>query len=228
MIGPRRLARGNSKHALITSYQNYLKSQTNNKTKILMCYFGNSAGPVTTENVISPDWDWEADIIGYYKGKLNHPNEKRYLATKILQSLGSSYDGRLITEGHSDTGKSVTHDDLIVPLKDFCDYVSHFQYNLNISGYRMSIPNRFIESFLVGTAIMTDKLAVKWYKPFDKEVIETVEMGYLPKDQVNWTQFKEDILYLPNIKTEDIINEFNKKWEPSVVANYIIHTVLNS
>jgi hypothetical protein len=92
----------------------------------------------------------------------------------------------------------------------------------------MSIPNRFIESFLVGTAIMTDKLAVKWYKPFDKEVIETVEMGYLPKDQVNWTQFKEDILYLPNIKTEDIINEFNKKWEPSVVANYIIHTVLNS
>jgi hypothetical protein len=227
MIGPRRLARGNSKHALITSYQNYLKSQTNDKTKIMMCYFGNSAGPVTTENIISPDWDWEADIISYYKDKLNHPNEKRYRATKILQSLGSNYDGRLITEGHSDTGKPVTHDDIVVPLEDFCDHVSHFQYNLNISGYRMSIPNRFIESFLVGTAIMTDKLAVKWYKPFGKEVVETVEMGYLPENKVNWNQFENDIIHLPEIDKNMVIEEYNAKWEPKVVAKYIINTVLN-
>lgn len=51
--------------------------------------------------------------------------------------------------------------------------------NLNISGYRMSVPNCFIESFMVGTAIMTDELFVKWYKPFDKEVFETIGMSYL-------------------------------------------------
>jgi hypothetical protein len=228
MVGPRCLARGNSKNALIAAYKNYLSSQANEKIKKMMCYFGNSAGPIPSKNVTNPDWDWEADIIGYYADKLNHPNEKRYRATKILQSLGADYDGRLITEGYSDTGNLVQHPDLVVPLPAFCDHVSHFQYNLNISGYRMSIPNRFIESFLVGTAIMTDKLAIKWYKPFGKEVVETVPMGYLPNDKVNWSQFETDIQNLPTVSKEDVIKEYNDKWEPRVVAKYIIDSVIGN
>ena len=90
----------------------------------------------------------------------------------------------------------------------------------------MSIPNRFIESFLVGTAIMTDKLAIKWYKPFGKEVIETVPMGYLLNDKVDWSQFETDIQNLPTVSKEDVIKEYNDKWEPRVVAKYIIDTVM--
>lgn len=90
----------------------------------------------------------------------------------------------------------------------------------------MSVPNRFIESFLVGTAIMTDRLAIKWYKPFGKEVIETVPMGYLLNDKVDWAQFQADITNLPDISKDDVIKEYNTKWEPRVVAKYIINTVM--
>ena len=59
--------------------------------------------------------------------------------------------------------------------------------------YCKSIPNRFIESFIIGTGIVTEKLSVEWYKPLDKvEIFETVEMGNLPMKDVEWDKFKED------------------------------------
>ncbi len=79
-------------------------------------------------------------------------------------------------------GESKRNTELIIPLDKFGLHVGKFQYNLNISGYRLSMTNRFIESFMDGTAVLTDKLYVKWYKPFTSEVIKTVEMGYLPLD----------------------------------------------
>ena len=104
----------------------------------------------------------------------------------------------------------------------------HFQYNLNISGYGMSIPNRFIESFLVGTAIVTDRLSLKWYRPFGPEVVETVPMGYLPMGKVDWTQFERDIKNLPDIDKGAVLKAFNEKWHPRKVAEYIIDEVLHA
>lgn len=96
---------------------------------------------------------------------------------------------------------------------------------MNVSGYRMSIPNRFIESFMVGTGIVTDKLAVKWYKPFNEEVYETVPMGYLPMNQVDWRKFEFDMNHLPSLDSKKVVEAFEDKWSPMVVAQYIIDTV---
>lgn len=140
--------------------------------------------------------------------------------------MGAQYDARLINESNSDNGKKVSHPELVVPLEKFCDHIANFEYNLNISGYRLSIPNRFIESFVAGTAILTDKLALKWYKPFGKEVVETVPMGYLLNEKVNWEEFKKDVHNLPAVSKEVILEEFEEKWAPKIVAQYIIKEIL--
>lgn len=231
MVGPRHLGYGNGYKALNKGLLNYMISNNNNADKLLMSYFGNSKGPVPSADLTDAtlcDYNWESDIIAKYAGKLEHPNEKRYRATQLIQQLGDNYDARLIREGFSDGAAEKINKDQIIPLQNFCNHISHFKYNLNISGYRLSIPNRFIESFMAGTAIITDKLSVKWYKPFDKEVFETVEMGYLQEKKVNWNQFIYDISHLPCVEKKDVCKAFEEKWEPSKVASYIINELLSS
>jgi hypothetical protein len=223
MIGPRRLAYGNTKVMLKKSYTYNLRASNNDTVKKLMCYFGNALGPVPSKDIKKPDFDWEADLMAWFSGSLNHPNEKRTKAAKIISHMGVNYDARIISDGNAD--KIRKKNKLVIPLKDFCNYVAGFQYNFNISGYRMSIPNRFADSFMAGTAVFTDKLKVKWYLPFNKEVVETVEMGYLPNDEVNWDKFENDLKSLPLITKVEIVSEFNKKWSPDVVAKYIINTI---
>lgn len=224
MLGPRALSpKGFSFKVLKEGYDNYLKDRTIGKTKEIMCYFGNSNGPCAEEAVENCDYDWEPDILGFYKEKVCHPNEKRAVIADYLKNM-KGCDGRVITRGNSDTGVK-EHRELIVPLKDFCAYVSQFKYNVNVSGYRMSIPNRFIESFMVGTGIITDELFVKWYKSFDEEVFETIPMGYIPMERVDWKKFEYDLNHLPEIDANRVISAFEKKWAPIVVANYIIDTI---
>jgi len=234
MVGPRKLDRTNLYERLIKSYTKRCDYSYNEKRKKLMAYFGNSDGPILTKNVQDPDYDWEADILSYFGDKIQHPNIKRGKACELIQSINakdeggtSLYDTRIIHNGNSDTG-TTSRPDLIVPYEEFNEFVSKFQYNLNISGYRMSIPNRFIESFMVGTGIITDKLSVRWYLPFEDELIETVPMGYLVDNQVNWTKFQQDILDSPNISPNKVRDLFTKKWTPIKVAEYIIKTIDNA
>lgn len=227
MVGPRLLSdKSFSYKSLAEGYENYLKAVCNKKTKYIMCYFGNAMGPKPEKDTPSPDFDWEADIMGYFGEQISHPNEKRAIIAKYLSRINGC-DARVINEGNSDSGV-VEHSELVVPLDRFCDFISDFQYNFNVSGYRMSIPNRFIESFMVGTGIITDKLSVKWYKNFDDEVYETVSMGYLPINMVEWEKLEKDLNNLPDIKPDRVIEAFEKKWSPKVVAQYIIDTVKES
>lgn len=228
MIGPRHLAYGNGGRTLLKGLKHYMASGLAVADKKLMCYFGNSKGPIPSREIDRIDYNWESDLMAKWAAVMSHPNEKRSIASHILQQLGEGYDARVIHEGHSDDSHDVFHKELIVPLKNFCEFVSHFQYNLNISGYRLSIPNRFIESFMVGTAIVTDKLAVKWYKPFGEEVVETVEMGYLPNEKVDWRQFEKDITGLPPVSKEKVLEAFYEKWAPEKVAQYMLNEIMNS
>ncbi len=226
MVGPRRLARGNTPGVLEKSYRRYLSSSRITTTKKLMCYFGNALGPKPSSRVEKPDFDWESDLLSWFGERVNHPNEKRAQAADLIEGLGKKYDARIINPTHADSGKKGRREDLVVPLKDFCDHIAHFEYNLNISGYRLSIPNRFIESFMAGTAILTDRLKLKWYLPFDGEVVETVEMGYLPMETVDFQQFESDVKALPTVEKKDILESFYGKWAPDVVAKYIVRTVV--
>lgn len=225
MVGPRRLAYGNSYRDLERAYQSNLLASQNMTKGRLMCYFGNALGPRPSVHVDKPDYDCEADIMAWFGKAVNHPNEKRAMAAAIIADFGPEYDARVINDWHSDSMRGACHKELIIPLETFCNHISRFEYNLNISGYRMSIPNRFIESFIVGTAILTDKLKVKWYLPFENEVRETVSMGYLPEGKVDWEQFRKDISVLPKTGKQEVLKAFSEKWAPEVVARYIIETM---
>lgn len=225
MIGPRQLSRGISYTCLKAGYDNYLKDWNARKEKKVMCYFGNALGP-KPEEVALPDYDFEGDLMGYFKGRINHPNEKRARIAEILSQMDGT-DARVISQANADKHEE-KREDLIIPLEDFCAHISKFEYNVNVSGYRMSIPNRFIESFMVGTAILTDRLHVKWYRPFDTEVVESVEMGYLPMEQVDWAQYQADLNSLPPVDSHKIQAAFQSKWLPEKVAEYMVKTVQNS
>ena len=227
MIGSARLSVSNKFKDMDFGYRHFRESRIKQPDKMLMCYFENSKGPSGTYKD-NPDFDWEIDIMGYFGNKISHPNEKRAKAYQIIKGLGKGYDARLINEYDPISGNKTTHQELIIPLDKWAEHISHFNYNINISGLRMSVPNRVIEAFMVGTGIITDKMAIKWYKPFDKELIETVPMGYLPMDKVNWKQFEKDIAALPPINRNEIINSFEEKWSPQKVAEYIINEVINS
>lgn len=228
MIGTRRLSRGNSYRSLKAGYENNIAACRSDKPKRVMCYFGNSQGPRPEPDATPAmmDWDWEADIMGAYAGILEHPNEKRAKMAELIAALGAEADARVISTGVADARGSQKDVSKVVPLEEFCAFVAQFQYNVNISGYRMSIPNRFIDSFQVGTAIFTDALAVKWYLPFEPcEVVETVRMGYEKDEAVDWAQIRRDLENTPQTNPVAIREAFERKWRPDVVAQYIIDTV---
>ncbi|WP_314762853.1 hypothetical protein [uncultured Selenomonas sp.] len=230
MIGPRRLSFGNSFRSLQQGYENYTSAYTSQKKKRIMCYFGNAEGPRLEQNVSrdTMDWDWEADILSAYDGVLEHPNVKRARIADLIASLEEGADARVISRGVADSSDSVKDTAKIVPLEEFCAFVAQFQYNTNISGYRLSIPNRFIESFMVGTSIFTDQCAVKWYLPFDScEVIETGRMGYELDADVDWSRVLHDLQNLPETDPAEVYAAFERKWRPDVVAKYIVDTVGN-
>jgi hypothetical protein len=93
----------------------------------------------------------------------------------------------------------------------------------------MSIPNRFIDSFSVGTSIITDDLKIKWYQPFaPEEVIEIGQMGYEPMEHVDWQQVEARMKVLPEQHPEIVEELFNKKWRPDVVAQYMLDTLMSA
>lgn len=226
MIGPRRLAGSCTRGDLEAGYQNYLASRGRDKQGVIMCYFGNSEGPVPSA-VPDPgqlDVNSESQIMALYNGRIEHPNVKRAKVANIIGALGEGYDARVIHRGNSDSGRSGIVQGLAIPLEDFCRHISQFSYNFNVSGYRKSIPNRFIESFIVDTAIMTDKLSIRWYLPFEDEVVQTAEMGYLLDDCVDWPRVERDIRELsptPDL-AEKVRDSFERKWSPDAVAHYML------
>ena len=224
VVGFRRLADGNSYVALRNGWENYRKGALKKASKKVMCYFGNAYGPKRPDEA-PYDLDSDYCMLHYYP-TLSHPNEKRAKIAEIMEGLGEQYDARLINKGTMEHPEN--NQDLVIPIDKFCAHISNFQYNYNVSGIRLSIPNRFMESFMVGTAIITDKLAVKWYLPFEDEVIETVEMGYLPMDSIDWEQAKKDLLSLPDISKQKVLEQYEKKWAPIPIARYMVKTVLDS
>ena len=53
-------------------------------------------------------------------------------------------------------------------------------------------------------------------------------MGYKKNDSIDWDKVKNDIKNLPEIKKQDVLEEFNSKWAPEPLGDYILETLLNS
>ena len=213
MLGPRILCVGITKKTLLKAYDNYINSGITTKSRFLMAYFGTDKFPnklIESKNEI--DYNDEASLMFHFKNSLSHPNIKRGILHKYLYQKSPEVDSRLISSGSPS-----------ISLSEFQKHVAQFKYNLNVSGFRMSIPNRFIDSFSVGTCIVTDKLKIKWYKPFTSEVVEFDELGYLDDDEIDWPKifYTLDNLIEPNSK--EIIDIFKNYWSPDAFISYIIN-----
>ena len=225
-VGPRMMSWSIQYKELKKSYNHYISNAVGNRDKVLMCYFGGAKGPVPKFNKESKlNFDDEGVIMGHFSGEVHHPNEKRFRLYKLIKKLGIMYDARVIDKTGVIDEEIYLQKDEIIPLNQFTKHISNFQYNLNISGYRLSIPNRFIESFMVGTAIVTDKLSVKWYRDFDQEVVELPEMGYLPENEVDWEEISKRIASLKPIDSTQVMKSYNEKWSPTAFAEYFINTI---
>lgn len=225
LVAVRSMSRSNSFKALDAAYKNLLKARHVPRTGKAMCYFGNDRGPKPSHCKENPDFDWEADILSAYADRMNHPNEKREKIAAFLESLGDGYDARIIDRGFADQEKR-QYTSLVIPLKDFSRHVAKFDYNINVSGYRMSIPGRFMDSFVCGTAIATDNLSVKWYHPFGDEVAEMGAMGYLPDEEVDYAAIRNKIKNLQPISKQSVIDKYETYWAPRKCAEYIVKTVM--
>lgn len=226
MIGIRKLSYSNAYHSLKKNYKRIRSYKDVAKTMNLFAYFGSANGPLPKPSCDGKiDYDGESSIVYYLKDEISHPNEKRKIICDLLSDLEES-EFTIIAK-NSDTKLLKDEKKKKIIFKKFHEHLSKFKFNLNVSGYRLSIPNRFTDSFLVNTKIVTDKLFVKWYLPFDDEVFETVEMGYLKNTMVNWDKAVSDIKAL-EFDSNKINEAFEKKWAPKVVAEYILNTLLRN
>ena len=221
MVGPRRMSYSNTFWSLNRFFKKATLLSKNKKTKSIMCYFNNDVPPTPEAGNGVCDFDSEASLCFYYKGYINHPNIKRGRMADIVNGLGHSCDGRIINRSDfSPTGNKSS--DLYIKLKDFPSFVSDFVWNVNISGFRLSAPNRFLESFMVGTRVFTDKLHVKWFDSFGDGVFETIDMGYELLTDSDWNKITEDLKKCLTDKKE--VDTFSK-WNPELVANYILKSL---
>ena len=53
-------------------------------------------------------------------------------------------------------------------------------------------------------------------------------MGYKTMNSVDWDLFEKDLKKLPTTNPSSIVDLYESKWGPVVVAEYIITTVKNS
>lgn len=185
------------------------------KSKRILAYFGGDSDPEA------------AGRLGDKPGLYQHPNLKRGRLVKFLRDLDrSDVDARLLNSS----------DPALVgpPLKDDDAYaatVAASAYNLNVSGLSLSLPFRLIDSFMVGTAIVTDSLAIDWYAPFDREheIIELGPMGYELESDVDWARAEARLVgLLDSGPAQDeerralILDRYRRLWSPEALAKHVM------
>ncbi len=186
------------------------------KTKRLLAYFGG-------------DSDAEADNrLKQEQGLYQHPNVKRGRLVGFLRGLHHpQVDARLLQSADSSlVGPALRDDD------DYSATVASAAYNLNVSGLSLSLPFRLIDSFMVGTGIVTDSLSVGWYEPFDpEEVIELGPMGYELENEVDWSHAEKRLQSLisesPASDSERrarLLDRYRRLWSPEALARYILNS----
>lgn len=187
---------------------------TAQKSTRLFAYFGGDSDPEADNRL--------KDFPGLYQ----HPNPKRGRLVAYLRGLEhSGVDARLVNSSDpSLIGPALADDD------SYSRTVASSAYNLNVSGLSLSLPFRFIDSFLVGTAVATDSLAIHWYAPFDpEEVIELGPMGYELDQDVDWQRAEARLKELADsspahdaARTAHLLDRYQRLWSPEALARYVL------
>ena len=202
------------------------------KTTRIFASFGGDRGPkpwkrddfkTTPHNYMN-----ERSILARYP-EIQHPNEKRAHVVKILRSMHSdSIDARIWNTGDA----SIQGD--AFEWSDYLRAVGKSVWNINVSGFRRSLPFRFLDSFQVGCGIATDTIGTRWHEPFDHEieVVEFGDLGYETAEKTNWKAIQSRLMEiydsadLDHAKALEIRELFDQKWHPRRLGEYFVRTCL--
>lgn len=213
----------------------YASIKVEEKKLRIFASFGGDRGPVpwsVTDEAPAPhNYHNERSIVSFHGESIQHPNEKRAEVVRILRSWGvDDVDARI----WNSRDQSIQGDAL--KWDDYLKTVSRSVFNLNVSGFRRSMPFRFLDSFQLGCGILTDTLGTRWYRDFDKEleVIEYGDLGYESQENTDWavieTRLYEiyDRINLSQNKSADIRKMFHEKWHPGKLAEYFVSECVQS
>lgn len=172
----------------------------------------------------------EGVVMQRFGDRVSHPNLKRgRLVEELRRRYPTQCDARVLTTEHaSRRGPQIS--DARYP-----ETVGRAWHNINISGFRRSLPFRFVDSFLTGAAVPADELALRWYEPFEMgtEVIDLGPMGYEREDAVDWDHVWRvlDALYdeplaVRKERQAHIAARFERYWHPRAFARYVVQTCM--
>lgn len=211
-----------------------LSLPVDSKSIRIFASFGGDKGP--------PPWNVEDDapaphnfrnersIVTIYGDAIQHPNEKRAEIVRILRKWGKSdVDARI----WSSKDPEIQGDALKWP--DYLKTVSQSVFNVNVSGFRRSLPFRFLDSFQMGCGIATDTIGTRWYREFDSEIecVEYGDLGYEAKANVDLESIEANLqeIYdqvdLSQNRTDEIREMFREKWHPHPLAKYFVESCLD-
>jgi len=219
----------NLKRNLAVLAENKLKS-SHEKTTRIFASFGGDKGPAPwsreTFNTTPHNYMNERAILNRYP-EIQHPNEKRARVVKILREMNSdAIDARIWN-----TKDAFIQGDAF-KWNDYLQAVGRSVWNINVSGFRRSLPFRFLDSFQVGCGIATDTIGTRWYEPFDNEieVVEFGDLGYETAENTNWEAIQSRLVQIHDraaieeSKALEIRELFDRKWHPRRLGEYFVRT----
>ena len=172
----------------------------------------------------------EGVVMQRFGDKVSHPNLKRGL---LVEGMRARYprqaDARILTTEHA-ARRGVKISDARYPQA-----VGRTWHNINISGFRRSLPFRFIDSFLTGASVPADALALRWYEPFEMgtEVTDLGPLGYEREDAVDWPhvwqtldRLHDEPLAVRQERQARINERFERFWHPRSFARYLVTACL--
>ncbi len=178
---------------------------------------------------VSPPTGPEGALQARFGSQIGHPNPKRGVLVEGLRSRhGAASDARILqTDVAARRGGKLSD-------AAFSAQAARSWHNINISGYRRSLPFRFCDSFLLGACVPTDALAVRWYQPLQEgtEYIDLGPMGYETEDAVDWSRVwaaLDDLAHEPEHRRAEraaaIRRRFEQLWHPRALARYLVDTL---
>ncbi len=172
----------------------------------------------------------EGVVMQRFGDLVSHPNLKRgRLVEEMRRRYPQHIDARVLTTDRPERRGAKIAD------ARYPEMVGRTWHNINISGFRRSLPFRFVDSFLTGACVPADELALRWYQPFElgTEVADLGPMGYEREDAVDWSRVWQvlDGLYnepeaVRRERQAHIADRFDRLWHPQAFARYLVQACL--
>lgn len=160
-----------------------------------------------------------------WSGKVHLPTLKR---GRIVETLRRMEKGDIDAREWSGDNSGIPSK--LLSTAEYARKLRRSVFHVNISGLQRAAPFRIIDTLLTGGTVVTDNLAVRWHREFDREfeVREIGDFGYEREEDVDWNGVEQKLaeLYEWAGGHSDIgpcVQElYRQKWAPQVFARYVL------